>query len=160
MEIPRLVLSSARASPLCRRASSFLCPRLSPLSEELSPADAIEKRIDRCTAAGSGRDGLITRMMMFKSTYGRSSLPRHEVVLHPKYIRARYGRFIGCIYRGSLIFLPESLPSARGLAPYAARDFFLRPRKPLMPRWMNDPLINIRLFTLSPVRGPSPPLDG
>ena len=49
--------------------------------------------------------------------------------------------------------LSETLPSARVLAPYFARDSHLSPRNPLLPRYMNDPLIDIRLLALSPVRG-------
>ena len=55
---------------------------------------------------------------------------------------------------------PGALSSARGLAPYSARDFLLCPKNHLMPKWMNDPLIDIRLLALSPVRGPSLPLEG
>ena len=89
---------------------------------------------------------------MFHSTYGRSFLPLQEVILHPRFIRAQYGRLSRWIYRGSLFSPPETLPSARGLAPCSARDSLVGLRNRILSRWMNVPLMDIRLPAISCLR--------
>ena len=70
-----------------------------------------------------------TRLLAFSYVPGSAPL---EVVL-----RLRLTVHL-TTYRGSLYSLPETSPSARGLALASARDALLRTRNNVFRSWMND----------------------